>query len=111
MSEERVQGDPRGPGGPPYCHSGLLGVTRGVTFHLRSHSRPGAPIRRSSGAVEGSGLGLGLPSVPQPTEIWFVSMVTPPVCAKALPHEIVAPVSREMLSCARIFPANAVVLP
>jgi hypothetical protein len=40
----------------------------------------------------------------------FVSMVTAPVFAKALPQPIVAPVSRLMLVSARIFPWNEVVV-
>jgi hypothetical protein len=38
-------------------------------------------------------------------------MVTAPFLAKALPHPISAPVSKVMLVSARIFPANAVVVP
>ena len=84
-----------------------------IDLDLRSHSKPDAPISSSMGAVEGSGLatGPGIPDVPQPMEIVFVFIVTAPVSAKALPHAIVAPVFREMLSCARIFPSNAVPLP
>ena len=39
------------------------------------------------------------------------SRVTAPVCAMALPHGIVAPVLKVMLSAAIIFPSKEVVVP
>src|ERR1700690_2922612 len=44
-------------------------------------------------------------------EMVLVSIVTAPVNANALPHRIVALLSRVMLSAARIFPANDVLAP
>jgi len=41
----------------------------------------------------------------------LVSSVTAPVCAKALPFRMVAAVVRVMLSKARIFPSNEVLVP
>src|SRR5579863_10504068 len=51
------------------------------------------------------------PKVEQPPPNVLSSRVTAAVSAKALPHEIVAPVSSVMLADARIFPSNAVVVP
>ena len=41
----------------------------------------------------------------------LVSIVTAPVCAKALPFRMVAVVLRVMLVSARIFPSNEVLVP
>ena len=47
----------------------------------------------------------------QPVEMVFVSMVTAPFAARALPQPIVAPVFRVMLVSARIFPTKSVPVP
>ena len=61
-------------------------------------------------AVPGSG--RATPSqTPTSIDTLLVSMVTPPCCEKALPHWMLAPVFKLMLSKARIFPAKAVSLP
>ena len=49
-------------------------------------------------------------SLEQPLETVFVSIVTAPVCANALPQFMVASVFSVMLATARIFPSNAVAL-
>ncbi len=56
---------------------------------------------------------LPSPPVPaaQPMPIVFMSIVTAPVFAKALPQPIVALVFSVMLASARIFPSNEVVVP
>ena len=54
---------------------------------------------------------LPLLKVEQLLEMALVSIVTAAFCAKALPHRICALLFIEMLSSARIFPANEVVLP
>ena len=56
------------------------------------------------------------PAPPDPpmrlhNEMVLVSSVTAPVCAQAAPQVIVAPVFRVMLVCARMSPANDVVVP
>ena len=48
---------------------------------------------------------------PQPLVMALVSIVTAPVCAKALPQVILAPVVRVMLVSARMFPSNLVFVP
>jgi len=67
----------------------------------------------SSGAVTGSGTVLPVdtsqPAVAIDTS--FVSNVTAPLRAKALPHPIFAPVFMVMLVSARIFPSNSVAVP
>ena len=71
-------------------------------------------VDAGGGDVGGSAVITPFAIVPpplQPLEMVFSSSVTAPVDAKALPHPIVAPVSRVMLERARIFPWNAVVVP
>jgi hypothetical protein len=71
-------------------------------------------MRSSNEPVEGSGTELGEPVVSQPAvsiETSFVSIVTAPFRAKALPHPILAVVLRVMLVSARMLPANAVLVP
>lgn len=63
----------------------------------------------TSVAVLGSGTA---PPAAQPLmDTLFVSIVTAPFCAKALPHVISAPVSKVILVSARIFPAKSVLVP
>ena len=66
----------------------------------------------SSVAVLGSGTALPPVVAAQLSmDTSFVSVVTAPLRAKALPHSILAPVFRVMLVSARMFPVNAVVVP
>ncbi len=74
-----------------------LGET-GTTLPLVPNSRP--PLK--PGPPFGGG---------QTFSIELVSIVTAPVCAKALPFRIVAVVLRVMLASARIFPSNEVLVP
>ena len=57
------------------------------------------------------GSGTVVPPPPQPPPMTLLSSVTAPFRAKALPQLMPAPVFIVMLVSARIFPANAVVVP
>jgi hypothetical protein len=90
------------------------GVRHGIFRNARQPIRP----REVKATVFGSGTSEATtkPSpVPQlaadPIETVFVSMVTAPFRARALPQSIVAPVFSVILVSARIFPANLVSVP
>ena len=78
---------------------------------LGSGTPVAVPLPPLKPALPKSLLPLPLSKVVQLFEITLVSNVTAPVCAKTLPHRSSAPVVRVMLSSARIFPANVVVVP
>lgn len=87
-----------------------VGVAVGVGVGVSVGTGVGVSVGTGVDVSVGAGVGVSVAAAHPKKSMWFVSSVTAPFCASALP-EMLAPVFSVMLVRARILPLNTVVTP